>query len=588
MTKNIKKSVALTGYLISLPKTRYLLTGIFIIGIIFGVLLNFGKYSGIELLTISVINGIYLLVIPALFSAMAIKLMIRKIEFKKIAGTALIGEIIYGITYFLSSIIWGYNEMYSQSVIFIGSAFVFVIWYYIARIIFGVNLKALVSAIVQLIFYAGFLTGSSLIFTENTIEQVLFKLYLSSFLLLFAIYLFFRIINAPMKRTFGYSSIDAFSMFMGQWLYGKKDIEKAFQEVGETSRTLLYALIFEREKDKKVFLVPFVHFGPFGNLGGSDFSNLIAKEIMKKYAMQTFVFHAPVTHDLNPSSSSEINKIINSFDSLMKECRFEKSKIGFSHGKFKESIVDNLWFENGNFISLSRAPKVTEDINFGLGLSLIKTGEKYSKQTIVVDQHNAETGEITSFEPGSIEGFNYMNAVEKSFEKNPEMNSLLCGFSQRNPTHGAIGGAGIKIAVFSTKPEYVLILIDSNGITPQCREIIIREVQNLGKKHNRKWNVGVYTTDTHSINAVQGVVNPLTEDVSILKEIKTCALGAYFDMKPAKVYIGKKWFDINVLGSKQSIEIVSTVNSIIAVAKVAAPIIIFGSVLAIIWVLSKL
>ncbi len=417
MTKNIKKSVALTGYLVSLPKTRYILIGIFLIGIIFGILLNIKFYSGVELITIGFISGIYLLVIPAFCSAMAIKIMIRKVEFKKIAATALIGEAIYGLTYLLSLIVFGYNQAYSQTVVFIGSAFVFVIWYYIARIIFGVNFKALLFAIVQLIFYAGFLTSNNLIFSQDTIEQVIFKLYLSSFLLLFAIYLFFRIINAPMKRTFGYSSIDAFSMFMGQWLYGKKDIEKVFQEVGEISRTLLYAVIFERKDDKKIFLVPYVHFGPFGNLGGSDFSYLISKRIMEKYNSQSFVFHAPVTHDLNPSASSEIEKIIESFDEIMKESKPIKSSVGFSRGKFNSNFAENLWFECGNFISLSQAPKVTEDINFGLGLSLIKTGEKYSKNSIIVDQHNAETGEITSFEPASIEGFNYMNSVEKSFEK---------------------------------------------------------------------------------------------------------------------------------------------------------------------------
>ena len=65
-------------------------------------------------------------------------------------------------------------------------------------------------------------------------------------------------------------------------------------------------------------------------------------------------------------------------------------------------------------VSLSRAPKVTEDINFGLGLALISTAEKNTDTAMVVDQHNAETGEITSFEPGSETGFNYLQAIEKA------------------------------------------------------------------------------------------------------------------------------------------------------------------------------
>jgi len=60
------------------------------------------------------------------------------------------------------------------------------------------------------------------------------------------------------------------------------------------------------------------------------------------------------------------------------------------------------------------------------------------------------------------------------------------------------------------------------------------------------------------------------------------------DMSDAKFFSSKKWFEIKVLGAKQSIEIVSTVNSIVAVAKIAAPIVLIGSIAVMIAVVSSL
>jgi len=589
-SSNISSAVDLTNYLIALPNTNYLLFFIFLVGIIFGILSNIYINSGIDLFVLGGFSGIFILVIPTLLSALFVKIVIRKTDFKKIIATTVVGEIIYAITYLLSLSITHFDSRYSQWVLFIGSAFVFVLWYYVSRLIFSVKWKALLSSVFQLIFYAIFLMSSSLfLFNASTPAEILFKFYLSSFLLLGAIYLFFRIINAPMKKSFGFSSFDAFSMFMAQWLYGKKDMEKAFMDVGTDCRTLLSMFVFKRKNDKKIFLVPYIHFGPFGNLGGSNFSFLISDALNKKYGAQTFVFHGTVTHDLNPNLSSEISKILSVCDSCLSNSSFKKAEVSYSRGKYKECFVDNLMFGDSAFISLSRAPNVTEDINFGLGLSLISTAEKYCNSATVVDQHNAETGEITSFEPGSIIGYNYLEALEDSFSKKKIRSSKLeSGFSECYPFNHAMGDAGVKVAMFSTKPIYVLILIDSNGITPNFRKIIIDEIKKMGSSKNQKWEVGVFTTDTHKSNGVTGVSNPLTYDFSLLNDVKTSVLGAMLDMQPTSIYSTKKWFNISVLGPKQSIELVSTVNSIVAVAKVSAPIIIFGAVLAIIWVLSKL
>ena len=57
-------------------------------------------------------------------------------------------------------------------------------------------------------------------------------------------------------------------------------------------------------------------------------------------------------------------------------------------------------------------------------------------------------------------------------------------------------------------------------------------------------------------------------------------------MQPARFYSAKRWFDIRVLGAKQSIEIISTVNSIVAVAKIIVPLLLIISILLIVGLMS--
>jgi putative membrane protein len=235
--------------------------------------------------------------------------------------------------------------------------------------------------------------------------------------------------------------------------------------------------------------------------------------------------------------------------------------------------------DDAAMVSVSRAPYLTEDINFGLGLALMYQAEKNVRNAMIVDQHNAETGDVTSFEPGSKVGFNYISAIEEAFKGEPPGKPLELGIAMRQVESDVLGKAGIKVAVFSTNPEYVIVLMDSNGITPEFRDEIERQVKAFGKSMKRSFEVGVFTTDTHQTNMVKGVLNPMKEEENLLSAIGEACKEAASDMQEATFFSDKRWFDINVLGAKQSIEVVSTVNSIVAVAKITLPLILIGAIL---------
>lgn len=586
MTKNINRAINLTSYFITLPPARFIVLAIILIGVIFGILI---KLSDPNLLQSAIVSGMMLLTLPALLSSFVIKIMVSKMPYRRIAATALAGETVYAIAYLVSLVLSDVNPIWAQLVILVGAAIVFVFWYIIARFVFILKYRSILFAMIQLLFYIIFLLSDQVLYsTDASFWDVAAKFYISSFVLLSAIVIFFFIINAPMKKNLGLSSTDAASYLFSAWLYHNKDIEKAFDQVGEEAKTILTINGFKRKNDTVYFVTPYVHFGPFGNLGGSEFSYLIADEIDKKYKSKTFVFHGTVTHDLNPVATSEMSKIMTAFDGAIQDAVYVNAKVSISLGKKDECKAQALRINNSAMISLSRAPEVTEDINLGLGMAMKFEAEKYVKNAMIIDQHNAETGDITSFEPGSPIAFNYLNAITDSLLKAEVKKSMRIGIATRSLESTTIGKAGIKVAIFSSSPEYVVVLIDSNGVTPGFRDQIESSVVALGKKKNKKFIVGIFTTDTHQTNMVRGVLNPLKDQETTLELIADACNEAIADMQEAQFFSDTRWFDIRVIGAKQSIEVISTVNSIVAVSKITLPLILLGGILLLIAIASKL
>ncbi len=582
MRNNLRKAVDLTSYLFTLPPTLVIVLGMAVAAALFGFILSIATASE-NIVVDTLRNSALLFFIPAMLTALIVKIFIRRMLLKRILATAFGGEIVFGFAYVVAFLVADISEFYGELILLIGAALVFVLWYLIARLVFILKYRSILFAIIQLLFYSIFLFNfQTMAITEGSIFDWATKAYVSSFILLIALYVFFLIINAPMKKTFGVSSTDVFSLFMSQWIYRKNDLEKAFEKVGETAKTLVGIVAFRRKKDSVLFVVPYVHFGPFGNLGGSEFSYLIADEVKNKYKADAFVFHAPVTHDLNPTSSSEVNRITDAIGRILKRSKYDKKTVSLCRGKSGECVAETLLFGENAFVGVSRAPLVTEDINFGLGLSMLLEAEKHTKTAVVVDQHNAETGEITSFEPGSEIGYNYINAVGNSFLKKGKPQKLKIGISEKYPESSTLGKAGVKIAVLSTSPSYVIVLLDANGITPRFKSRLANEVRKMGN-----FEVGIFTMDTHQINVVRGVLNPAKEETNIVNAVRKGVKEAIADMQDASAFVDKEWFDIRVLGAKHSIEIVSTVNSIVAVAKIIAPLILIGAVLVILAILSK-
>jgi len=602
MTHVKKEALVLSKYFLSLPHPAKTTLMIFALSFLFGVLTGLAKHEAGDPngMMAAGIGGVFLLGFPAMLSAIGLFVMRRKAIFRRSIFLALLTVIFYGV-FFLSSIVLSGAWAPAADLTYVGFACAFVLWYFTLLLAFDFRKSAFLLATMQMVFFLIFYLASGGFASESNIQELLVKVYLGSFVFLAALYAFFYVISAPMKKNLGISSMDALSMFASQWLYGEKDLEEVFDEMGEEAETLVWLCEFSGRKNRAMFVVPYIHYGPFGNLGGSEFTQMISESLLKsempKGAPQrqenceVFVFHGTATHDFNPVSSGEIGEVVSACHRAIRKLRPEPAKMSFSSCRMGTVRASAFHINESAFVSYSRAPRTTEDVSLGLGLALMENARRTCKSVGVVDEHNAETGDITSVEVGSPIGFEMLDATRKLFDSRAKKSDFKFGCASANISAEAVGRNGLKLALFSQgKKMNALLLVDSNGILPEFRSELVDLFVHLGKECGCECHGEVMTTDTHQINTVKGVLNPLGTEQrgNVCQLVRRLFYEAKGRLEEVKFDSAEERFRIKVFGSGQSVEIASTINAVVAVLRIALPLILIASALVLLWALGKI
>jgi len=136
-----------------------------------------------------------------------------------------------------------------------------------------------------------------------------------------------------------------------------------------------------------------------------------------------------------------------------------------------------------------------------------------------------------------------------------------------------VGPMGLRVTVIETNGQKTAYVnFDANNIVAGLRERIIEELKKIGLDE-----VEVMTTDSHCVNSIRGVENPLgmkiRKELLVKRAVIACRL-ALADL--TAVEVGTKMIKvkgIDVFGPQRSIELVSTVNTMMAMMKIMAPLI---------------
>jgi putative membrane protein len=244
------------------------------------------------------------------------------------------------------------------------------------------------------------------------------------------------------------------------------------------------------------------------------------------------------------------------------------------------------------FAPLTRAPRTTEDVEFSVGLAIRNYAlAKGAGEALVVDAHNAETGEIIKVESGNPISFEYMEAVADALARGGREAPFRAGFAgdAMEDLRSSIGAAGMQAAVFECGgKKLAYLLFDANGTTPEFRRELIDAASAMGMDCCE-----VLTTDTHSVNKVGGVLNPVGGRHADRDEIRRRAEQA---LKAADAGLSETEVagslelvkGVKVFGVAQSSELLGTINSIVAIVRVVAPLLLVAAAAATLWAMTKI
>ena len=454
---------------------------------------------------------------------------------------------------------------------------------FIKSAIIGIFQPLLILAILVLTLFLGSDTSlfSTPLFINTTIKAVI-----ACVIFILAIYSFIKIVASPLEKNLNIGMLDLISLFIAHMNEGSTLLESTFSQMGESIDTIVTFISF-RTKDgiKSLFISPSVHPGPLGNIGGSNMPTILSD----RFDNFTMVAHGPSTHDFNPISVSEIDKIEECIKEGLKDVEYTKNASVFRRYSVNSANIGVQFFGEGMVILSTFAPNGSDDIEFGIGLTMMTQSISKCdvKDSVIVDCHNSFTPESGEVLPGNPEVFDLIDVIDK-IELIDKNESIKIGcYSDKMDTLGkseGIGESGLKtmiIEVANQRTAYVLF--DSNNMEIGFRQQIIDATKELDIDE-----IEVMTTDTHTVNTLSRGYNPvgIEKRPEIIEYVKKSINKAIDDLEEVEVGTGtKKIKNLNTFGPKNSTELISTISSVVAVGKIIAPVLLISALLIVfIWI----
>lgn len=305
--------------------------------------------------------------------------------------------------------------------------------------------------------------------------------------------------------------------------------------------------------------------------------------LANKFDYFTMVAHGPSTHDFNPIAVSEIDKIEKAVKDGLKDVEYSPNASRFIRYNCDKANVGVQFFNEGMVILSTFAPEAVDDIEFGVGLTMMAQSRSHCKvkDSVIVDCHNSFTAERGEVLPGNAEVFQLIDVIEK-INPDQENNDIRIGcYENSMPTldkHEGVGESGLKTMIIEVDGQRTAyVLFDANNMEIGFRQEIIDAVRDFEIDE-----IEVMTTDTHTVNTLSRGYNPIgiAKRAEIIEYVKTSITEAINDLEKVEVGTGtRKIKNLNTFGPNNSTELISTISSVVAVSKIIAPVLLITALL---------
>lgn len=381
---------------------------------------------------------------------------------------------------------------------------------------------------------------------------------------------FLRIFDAPMRKNFGVSAFDLFRYFLDHFHTGNPMGETILEALGEPIQAKVGVVAFRRQSDRKVkacIVVPALHPGPVGELGGGDMPGKIASGVTR--AAHVLVPHGAATHDLNPISTREVDKVGRAVDEALARMEFTPGGSRFA-GEPKGVRVGSQVFGDGALLTYTSWPEPIDDVSYGVGLAAELSAQLGGvHEAIFVDCHNSLTpgaGAVFMCTPRADRIIDLAReATEEAMAHHvAEVRvgvAQVTGFRRED----GIGKQGVQALVVDAGGQRTAyVLWDGNNMLPEVAERIGEALAGLVDKCQ------VMSTDNHSVNLVAGGFNPIGHRLTperVAEATRDAVREALDDLEPVDSGADRLTIPgLRVFGHDKTARLTSSVNTMVSLA----------------------
>ncbi len=303
----------------------------------------------------------------------------------------------------------------------------------------------------------------------------------------------------------GLRLIPLFRAFVLAWAEELNEpLEDQITRVGEARDLSVDSLIYSDESSgcKAALMVPYIHPGPFRNVGSSALPNILSLHLGKRLGCEVLVPHGISTHERDLTSSGEavkVAEVVASNLSIGGGLKSASPVIRVERGGAKASCQV---FGDIALVTLTLSPKSHDDLPEELADRIMEAASVMSVTAIVVDSHNSILQE-DALDEDDVENL-FHAAVEATMRAiEAGLHSYSVGVARVVPREwGLDDGMGpdgvVALAVrLENGQTSVYVVVDGNNMLSGLREKIVEALRSQGVDEAE-----VLTSDTHVVNAI--------------------------------------------------------------------------------------
>ena len=346
--------------------------------------------------------------------------------------------------------------------------------------------------------------------------------------------IFIKSSTKEFSKRYGVSASKILQMFLNynsdrdQDEVGKKFFSRIYNH---STRVPVKVMDILREDGSRMVtaVFPYIHPGPFGELGSSNLPIRLQK-LLTNLGSDVMTFHTTTTNSNNCSGDEDISIIADAVKQSITGMEYNSTVSRFKKITSGKIVIGLQKFGNSAFGAIIPEKEHFDDVKLKEGLKIISHVEqKHADNLALIDAQNNFAEKTKELDNCSFLSKSFSRELERLESKYP----ARVGYYRIYEPASELGAMGIQtISIDAGGKINSIVLTDSNNITAEVIEAARKAVGDS------VYSLEIYTTDNHALNANNLDINPLGKSgdiAGIAEMIARCVALSIKDIQNVRI-----------------------------------------------------